>query len=150
MTDISWFEILGRTSPKRPVQLDALITDNRKSKPYGKVVFPEMDLTPSTALWERDKGGPTYIGIRVLKPLEAAHNLARRLAAAALEREVFPVILSRVEYSGFEQFGFRVERVPDEPAAALAAEAEIRKFWDLAIIIDGDEIGLWSRQNNGS
>ncbi|WP_170324444.1 hypothetical protein [Ruegeria arenilitoris] len=149
MIDISWFEILGRTSPKRPVQLDALITDNQKPKAFGKVVFPEMELTPSIALWEHDKGGPTFIGIRVLKPLESAYNVARLLAAAALEREVFPVILSRVEYSGFEQFGFRVERVPDEPTAALAAEAEIRKFWDLAIIIDGDDIGRWSGQSNG-
>ncbi|MDX1743655.1 MAG: hypothetical protein R3186_08675 [Ruegeria sp.] len=144
MTDISWFEILSRTTPKRPVQLDSLITDGQKPKPSGKIVFPEMDLTPSVSLWERDASNPTYIGVRILKPPKSAYKVARMLAAAAMERDVLPVILCRVDYSGLEQFGFRVERIPDDPAAAQAAEEEIRKFWDLAIIIDGEEIGLWS------
>ncbi|WP_170330819.1 hypothetical protein [Ruegeria arenilitoris] len=148
MTDTFWYEIFGRTSPKQPVQLDALVADNHTPNPRGKVVFPEMGIVPSVALWEREAGSPVHIGIRILEPPKSVHNVSRLLAAAALEREVFPVILSRIDYSGFEQFGFRVERIPDEPVAAQAAEEEIRKFWELAIIIDGSEIGLWSQQNN--
>ncbi|WP_170393784.1 hypothetical protein [Ruegeria arenilitoris] len=146
MTDISWYDILSRTTPKRPVQLDDLISGDQGPKPHGIVVFPEMSLIPSVALWERDEGGPTHIGVRIVSPMKSVYNVARFLAAAALEREVYPVILSRIDYSGFEQFGFRVERVPDEPMAAQFAEEEIRKFWDLAIIIDGDDIGLWAGQ----
>lgn len=144
MTETPWLDILSRTSPKRPVQLDALIAGDDKSKPNGKVVFPEGGAAPSVVLWDREEDGPTYIGIRVLKAPDAPHKTARLLAAAALEREVFPVILSRVDHCGFEQFGFRVERIPEEPSAAQAAEDEVRKFWDLAIIIDGTDVGLWS------
>ncbi|WP_131726282.1 hypothetical protein [Ruegeria denitrificans] len=128
--------------------MDALIADDQKSKPHGKVVFPETTLIPSAALWERNGNGPTHIGVRIVKAPKSVHNVARYLAAAALEREVIPLILSRIDYSGFEQFGFRVERVPEEPEAARTAEEEIRKFWDLAIIIDGDDIGLWTGQRN--
>lgn len=144
MTENVWFEILGRTSPERPVQLDELVADTGASRPRGNVVFPELGSTPSVALWDRETGGPTHIGIRILEPPESACNVARRLAAAALERGVFPVILSRVDCCGLERFGFRVERIPEDATAAKAAEEEIRKFWDLAIIIDGHEIGLLS------
>ena len=145
MTDTTWFEILSRMSPKQPVRLDDLVTDTRGVGPQGKVLLPQQGLAPSVALWDRDPGGPAHIGIRVLEPLETPYNVARLLASAATERGVFPIILSRlVDYCGFEQFGFRVERVPEDPEAAQAAEEEIRKFWDLAIIIDGHEIGLLS------
>lgn len=144
MTGNVWFDILSRASPNRPEPLDDLVNDNRASQPRGKVIFPQMDLTPSVALWEREPGGPIHIGVRIFEPPEAPYSVARLLAAAAMERDVFPVLLSRVDYCGFERFGFRVERIPDEPTAAEAAEEEIRKYWDLAIIIDGHEIGLLS------
>ncbi len=108
----------------------------------GNVLFPKMDLLPSSALWEREAGNHTYIGIRIYEPPESSYKVARLLAAAAIERSVFPIILSRTDYCGFEQFGFRIERIPDDEPAARAAEEEIRKFWDLAIIIDGHEVGL--------
>ncbi|MCG7519804.1 hypothetical protein [Ruegeria sp. Ofav3-42] len=144
MTDNVWFDILSRASPNRPVPLDDLVNESHASQPCGKVIFPQMDLTPSAALWEREPGGPIHIGVRIIEPPEAPYSVARLLASAAMERDVYPVILSRVDYCGFERFGFRVERIPDKPAAAEAAEEEIRKYWDLAIIIDGHEIGLLS------
>ncbi|CUH44822.1 MULTISPECIES: hypothetical protein [Ruegeria] len=142
MTSDLWFEILSRASPNRPEPLDDLINEDRDAKPLGKVIFPNMRLAPSLMLWDREPGGPVHIGVRVHEPPETPYRIARLLAAAAMEREVFPVILSRVDYCGLERFGFRVERVPEEAAAAQAAEEEIRKYWDLAIIIDGHEIGL--------
>ena len=142
MTENVWYDILSRISPKRPVQLDELINESGPSQSHGKVVFPEMDFAPSIALWSHD--GPSHIGVRILQPLDSVYRVARLLAAVAIEREVVPVILSRVDYSGFEQFGFRVERIPKEPEAAMAAEEEVRKFWDLAIIIDGHEIDFLS------
>ncbi|WP_171207859.1 MULTISPECIES: hypothetical protein [unclassified Ruegeria] len=142
MAETSWFEILSRISPKKPVRLDDLITDGPKMAPLGKVLFPETGLAPAVDLWDRDGAGSTHIGIRIVEAPEDVHDIARLLAAAALERSVEPVILSRVDFCGFEQFGFRIERLPDDPKAALAAEEELRKFWDLAIIIDGQDIGL--------
>ena len=65
-----------------------------------------------------------------------------RLAAVALERGVTPIILSALDMSGFERFGFRVERLPAQPAERATAEAELARVWDLSIIIDADEIGL--------
>ncbi len=144
MTENCWYKILSNTSPQRPVSLDDLLPSDRGSKPNGKVLFPEMAMPPSLALWEREAGSPTHIGIRIHEPPECTFKVARLLAAAAIERNVFPVILSRVDYCGFEQFGFRIERIPDEQSAAQAAEEEIRKFWDLAIIIDGHEVDLLS------
>ncbi|TCM84995.1 hypothetical protein EV216_10980 [Rhodovulum steppense] len=52
------------------------------------------------------------IGVRLAEPLDNPARAALRLAAAAVERHVFPVILSRIDQSWFECFGFRVERVP--------------------------------------
>ena len=140
MTNDFWLKVLGRTTPDQPVHLDDLITGD--IRPSGTVVFPQSDLTPSAALWAHETGSHTYIGIRIHEPPHVISKVARLLAAAAIEREVFPVILSRVDISGFEQFGFRIERIPEDEDAARAAEEEIRKFWDLAIIIEGHEIGL--------
>ena len=141
MTDTTWFAILSRTSSGQPVYLDDLILKKRKLPKKGKVVFPRIDLPPSVALWERGAEGHTYIGVRIFERVERAHIVARHLAAIAIERSVSPIVLSRVDFCGLEQFGFRVERVPDGPNAQIAEE-ELRKLWDLAIIIDGNEIGV--------
>jgi hypothetical protein len=67
---------------------------------------------------------------------------ALRLAAVAVERGIMPVILSTIDMSGFERFGFRVERLPAEPALRAEAERELIRFWDLSLIIDAEDIGL--------
>ncbi|WP_420586161.1 hypothetical protein [Ruegeria sp.] len=140
MTENRWQQILSNTTPERPADLDDLVAPGRQSKARGDLLFPDMDLLPSAALWERDADSHINIGVRIHKMPEAAWEIARRLAAAAIERNVVPIILSRVDCSGFEQFGFRVERIPDEELAARAAEEEMRKFWALAIIIDGQDV----------
>ncbi|TMV04214.1 hypothetical protein FGK63_18170 [Ruegeria sediminis] len=142
MTENSWIDILNRISEERPAHLDDLVLSDVASPPLGKVLMPQMDLPCSRALWEGEVGAPTYIGIRILEAPETPTKVARRLAAAAIERGVVPVILSRIDLSGFEQFGFRVERIPEDHEAAQNAEEEIGKFWNLAIIIDGTEVGL--------
>ena len=140
MTENHWYQILSNTTPERPVDLDDLIVPNREGKVCGELLFPNMNLLPSTVLWEREAESHTNIGVRIHKAPEAVCDIARRLSAAAIERNVVPIILSRVDHCGFEQFGFRVERIPDEELAAQAAEEEIRKFWALAIIIDGHDV----------
>ena len=56
------------------------------------------------------------------KPPADIRRTALRLAAAAVERGVVPIILSPLPRTGFEPYGFRVERLPAGPpeAAALA------------------------------
>ncbi|WP_170422226.1 hypothetical protein [Ruegeria arenilitoris] len=142
MNDSIWFEIFSRASPNKPVSLDDLMNDDQSPQPLGKVVFPQMRFAPAVNLWPREQGGPVYIGVRILEPPETPYTVARLLAAAALERDVCPIILSRVDYCGLERFGFRVERIPEDPGAAQSAEEEIGKYWDLAIIINGHEIGM--------
>ncbi len=144
MTENRWYKILSNTTPERPVDLDDVIAPSRESKTRGELLFPDMDLLPSTTLWERDAENHTNIGIRIRKKPEAVCEIARRLSAAAIERNVVPIILSRVDNCGFEQFGFRVERIPDEELAAKAAEEEIRKYWTLAIILEGHEVAKLS------
>jgi hypothetical protein len=68
-------------------------------------------------------------------------RLALRLASAAAERGVVPILLSVLPRTGFEQYGFRVERLPDGPPEAVAlAEAELRKFWDMPIVISLSDV----------
>ena len=52
-----------------------------------------------------------------------------RLAAFAIERDVEIVVLSEADCSGFERFGFRVERIAgDTPEERAACEDQIRRF----------------------
>jgi hypothetical protein len=135
-----WNNILGRVVPHRLATLDDLIPGAGATDPRGAVLAPATGAPPSAALWQRPLDGPSYVGIRITEPLAAPYKAAVRLAAMAIERSVEPVILSRVDASGFERFGFRVERLPTDEADAAAAEAELRKYWDLAIVIDGREL----------
>ncbi|TCP41825.1 hypothetical protein [Rhodovulum marinum] len=143
--DPAWSAILARITPARPEDIDDLILDGHPPRPRGKMLAPAGQVPPSAALWARDAQDETLsrIGIRITRPLADPARAALRLAAVAVERRVIPVILSRLDASGFERLGFRVERVPpDDEAAALATEAELKKFWNLAIIVDGRDIDI--------
>lgn len=135
-----WNDILGRIVQQRLTNLDGLIAAGSVDLSRGAILAPVTGAPPSAALWQRALDGPSHIGIRMAKPLEAPDKAAIRLAAMAIERGVVPIILSRVDVSGFERFGFRVERLPENEADAAAAEEDLRKFWDLAIVIDGGDL----------
>lgn len=135
-----WNEILGRIVPQSPANLDDLIAGEPVTASWGRIRAPAAGIPPSAALWLRDPEGPSYVGIRIMEPLEAPEKAAMHLAAMAIERNVVPIILSRLDASGFERFGLRVERLPENDADAASAEEELRKFWDIAIIIDGQEL----------
>ena len=61
---------------------------------------------------------------------------AMRLVAFALEKDVEIVVLSHVDQSGFEKFGFRIERIGGETAAARdACEEQIRRFWNIDTVL---------------
>jgi hypothetical protein len=59
-----------------------------------------------------------------------------RVAAFAIERNVEIVVLSETDYSGFERFGFRIERISGHCAETRAAcEDQIRRFWNLDLVL---------------
>lgn len=134
--DDDWKTIMSRITPAVPADLDHLLGVPSDTAPAAPPITTDHR-TPSTKLWSKRNPEASFLGIRVSHPAENTPQLAAQLAAAAIERNVIPVILSHCERSGFERFGFRVERIlADTPDAASAMEAEVARFWDMAIIID--------------
>jgi hypothetical protein len=58
----------------------------------------------------------------------------------AVQKGVDPIILSAIGRTGFERWGFRVERLPPDPSARAQAEAELAAFWGIAVIIDAEDV----------
>ena len=148
MTDDNWLAVLSRISSDQPLDLDSVIFDSVDEKtPVAKMTaFPCSGGAydpPSCLLWERGGSGTSYLGVRVTSALHDCAYTALLLAAAALERQVIPIILTTLTNSGFERFGFRVERLPNGPADERdACEQELSRFWNMAIIIDAAEVAL--------
>ncbi|WP_413868142.1 hypothetical protein [Albidovulum sp.] len=140
MTPEHWLAVLSRLVPGEPVNLDA---DEGGVTPPGAGLagWDAEGPPPSPRLWDRADTGASYIGIRVDAALADPARAALRLASAALERGVTPIILTSLDASGFERFGFRVERFLPGPGADRAAwEAEMTAFWSLALVIDATDV----------
>jgi len=141
----TWLEILARISPNQPVDLDPILTPNDTGAAgsgndvltYGAGL---TENTPSTMLWHEGDGENAYIGVKVTEQVKNVHVLAVKLAAAAAERHVIPIILSSCADSGFERFGFRVERLSGDAATQNLMQAQLCSFWDMAIVIDIDQV----------
>jgi hypothetical protein len=135
MTQADWFQLLARITPATPWNLD-----EDMPAPRGRCRADGCPIPPPGVAWPRHAAGGV-IGVRVTKPVGDLAHAAAKLAFAAIERDVTPIILSRLPLSGFEQFGFRVERLPDAPEDAISAfEQELAAFWDLAIIINAEDV----------
>jgi hypothetical protein len=140
VTRDAWYEVIARIAQEAPVDLDPLLDAGSEAAPRPEAPEREPALPPSARLWDRDDS-VSHIGVRVDAPPRDIRRLALRLAAMAAERDVVPVILSALPRTGFEQFGFRAERLPDGPPEVVARfEAELRRFWDMAIVLDLHEI----------
>lgn len=135
-----WPEILARISVPRLPDLD--LAQETGPEPPAFPAAPEAaPRPPAGVLWAEPDGAKARFGVRVRRSGDDIRPLAARLAAAERERGIEPVIVSHVNRSGFEQFGFRVERVLAESGAETdAQEAEIARFWGLTIIVDLDEV----------
>lgn len=142
MTEREYLAILSRLSAHAPSDLDGDL-------------FPPLEVTPgalldvgkatthaiSAKLWQRFDDATSYIGIRETAPLEDYAQVTARLLSAALERRVAPIILTTLGRSGFTRFGLRVERLAgDTDAARAVCEAQLKSLWDLAIIIDAQQV----------
>lgn len=146
MSDDSWLEVLKRVSTSEPIDLDRLIfeRDGPETSTSAQGEFPNRGAyspTPSLALWNLDQDENARLGVRVNAPLPDATQAACRLAAAALEKGISPIIFSTLPVSGLERFGFRVERVMGDTSEERAAcEEQLKKFWNVAIVIDAFDI----------
>ena len=131
-------DILARLQDAAPVDLDRML-DAPGAATQGATLVTADPIALSPALWSHAEGW-ACLGIRVTTPLPDVTSLARRLAATALERGIFPVILTPLDQSGFERFGFRVERLTE--AGAAGEEAELAGFWNFALILDAGDLML--------
>ena len=143
MSAIDWMAVMARITPQRPVDLDGPIFGAPVPEtciPWGRA---DAGFPPPAGLRNGPPSDRPGIGVRITAPLTDPSDLARRLAAAAIERGIEPVIITTLNTCGLEQFGFRVERVFAATAEARALqEAEIAAFHDCAIIIDAADVGL--------
>ena len=140
MTDPGWFDVIARLSAGEPLDLDPVLSEAADMAPPAPPDLRDGPRIRSSRLWARDEA-VSHIGVRVDRPPQDLRRIALRLAAAAAERGVVPIILTTLGRSGFEQFGFRVERLPAGPPEAVAAfEADLRRFWDLALVISLEDV----------
>lgn len=146
MTRDAWFEVMARLAEDPPTDLDHILApETNAMRGFESALGPQaviaaLKVPPSPRLWNRDEG-VSWIGVRVDHPPRDVRATALRLAAAAAERRVVPIILSALPRTGFEQYGFRVERLPDGPPETVAAfEAELCSFWDMPLILALEDI----------
>ncbi|MGC8202964.1 hypothetical protein ACP2AV_09695 [Aliiroseovarius sp. PTFE2010] len=133
----SWTAILSRLTRHAPVAVDDLI---RSDPQRGMTLFPlDVPITSERAFPQAD-ALTSHIGIRVTQPPADPATTAMRLISAASEKSVVPIILTPLDSCGLERFGLRVERLPSDPAQAARAEAQLVKFWNLALVIDGRDV----------
>lgn len=140
MTREEWAKVLSRITAQQPLDLDAEIFD-AGSAAQAQPPAMKRDRAPSPRLWSPGESGSSYIGVRVTEPLGDDLQVAFRLAAAAIERNVIPIILTPLPSCGLERFGFRVERLSGPDAASMEqCEADLVSFWNLAIVIDAADV----------
>lgn len=132
-----WATILSRIVPQVATDVDAEIgpSDPRRPAGEGRDLFPRTDgmLFAQAPMKRADA---VCVGLRVLDELPDAADRAMRVAAFALSRDVEIVVLAHCDASGFERFGFRVERVSgDTPAERACCEDQIRRFWNIDLVL---------------
>jgi hypothetical protein len=131
-----WSTMLSRIVPEDADDLDPVTRGfDRRLREAGNDVFPRIDavLRPEAALARVDA---VCIGLRVQTVLPDAADRAMRLVAFAAERDVEIIVLSHVDGSGLERFGFRCERVAGAtPEERATCEAQICRMWNIDLVL---------------
>lgn len=136
MDPTQWNSLLSRIARHDAEDIDDLLAprDPCRATP-GRDLFPLPDavLMPSA---EMKRADAVAVGLRAGDATPDVVDRAMRVAAFAAERDVEIVVLTDADRSGFERFGFRVERVAGDSAEARAAcEDQIRRFWNLDLVL---------------
>ncbi|MDP2738245.1 MAG: hypothetical protein Q8O82_05930 [Pseudorhodobacter sp.] len=141
-----WLLIISRITSFKPIELDEMFDvslpnqsggcDAERTASEDRAILP-----PSSRLWLHKNNSSSYIGVRVNDVQRHLAQVAFRLAAAALERCVVPIIFSTIPSSGFERFGFRVELLVGESHEdILEREEELKRYWNISVIINASDI----------
>jgi len=146
MTNNNWLKVCSRLSPTEPIDLDQkieglVLSDPVKAGATGYPLMCETPTVPSSVIWEFEQDDTICLGVRVSKSIGNYAGAAARLVAVAVERSVTPIIFTTLPYSGFERFGFRVERLVGKTNEELAAsEEELKQFWHIDVVIDLSDV----------
>lgn len=147
--DDDWTEILARLSALDILDLESRRDRSSMAKVADRDATAHHDeqglIAPSRVLWTKDDAEmeTMRIGVRVRERPREIRATAARLAAMAIERKTAPVILSYVDLSGFEQFGFRVERIKGRRLSEMRLqEMELESFWELELVIDLEDLSV--------
>ena len=137
MSGTHWPTVLSRMTAREPVHLDDELEghDPRFAKTAGTLSFPE-DAAASDIPTPFDSAETVAFAARITEKTKNRVQLAATLAQMAYEKGAEVIILSHVDVSGLERFGFRVERVAGETEADRAAcEAQLIRFWNIVFVI---------------
>lgn len=136
MSSEEWTQALLRMSRQDADDLDDLLAaHDPRQKPLGREVFPPIDpaLAHGTEMKRPDE---VVVGVKIVAWAPDLADRAVRLAAFALERDAQIVVLASGDGLGLERFGFRSERIAgEEPAERQACERQIRRFWNIDLVI---------------
>ena len=134
------FEKLGdvftRINNKQAEEIDGFLArfDGRVHA-AGKEFFPGGIATTNRAASFKDPQ-TACIGFRVTEKPGNIADIAMRLTALAMEKEVEIIIFNHVDYSGFERFGFRCEKISGRTRAEIAAcEYQLKCFWNIDLVL---------------
>jgi len=140
MTRSDRLSLMNLLSPANPDDLDALLSRflpdaSVQTQVVGQELAPcpGPGLLPPLPLASADA---IAVGFEVTAPLSDLAGAAYRLAALAAEQDVEVIILTTLDYSGLERFGFRTERIAGSTAEEReACRRQIKQFWGIELTL---------------
>lgn len=137
--DQDYLLILANVSKHAPREIDAQVFGIPERA--GQVATEAAAFPPPTALWRLKDARLSRVGIRITAPLADPQGVAARIAAIAVERQILPVFLNHSGACEMQRFGFRVEQVAGVTQADRdGCEEQIRRFWNMAMIVDAADV----------
>lgn len=136
MRDRNHFALINRLTKAEPDDVDDLLSafDPRCRAPGrdltpcpGPGQLPPLKLARTDAI---------AVGVSITSPIKDPADAAFRLGALAVEQDVEVIVLSSLDYSGLERFGFRTERIVGETVAARdACRDQLAQFWGIELTL---------------
>lgn len=133
--------VLANVSPFQPTDIDDLFETDPVPSP-DPIPRPVSQIPPSSVLWTKDtEDDVSHIGIRIRAPIEAPERLVGRMAALAVEKRIVPIFISWIGDCRLQHYGMHVEQISGPTEAARDDyEEQLSRLWNLAIIIEAEEI----------
>jgi hypothetical protein len=131
-----WGDVFTRINNRQTEDFDAFLApyDARVAAP-GTAFFPDC-INPTARIPLFKDPHTACVGFRVTEKPDDIADIAMRLTALAMEKEVEIIIFNHLDYSGFERFGFRCENVAGQtPAEIEACENQIKCFWNIDLVL---------------